>query len=153
MRLDLRAPLFYERTDIIIAGQPNQKETDLPDKFKKEEEIILCFEINSKESRKIDPNTEQFIGSLVFAGISRGQAASSAENLADAVCLPKGDYLFVQQRSAAAEEACAGWLELAIEQQKDGLWERNKLGDMLYVRFLFEDEAYVVQVFRTLFIV
>jgi hypothetical protein len=40
------------------------------------------------------------------------------------------------------------WLDMAIEQQKDGLWERNKLGDLLFVRFLYEDNAVVTQIFR-----
>jgi len=143
MKLDLRAPLYYER--VVLTAQT----ADIMENFKENEEIVLCFDINPSESRKIDPNTEQFLGSLLFAGISRGQAVSSGENITDAVCLPKGDYLFVQQRSAEKLCSYAEWLEMAVEQQKDGLWERNKLGNTLYFRFLFEDGAYTVQVFRT----
>ena len=66
---------------------------------------------------------------------------------AQEVTLPQGQYLLVQQRSAQPKSR-SEWLEMAIEQQKDGLWERNKLGTLLYVRYLFEDEQFVTQVFR-----
>ena len=139
MLLYLRAPLFFKRTGL--------KEKDLLKNFQINEEIILCYNVNPNESKKIEPVTEQFLGSLVFTGVNNGQETLNT----DAVSLPKGEYLFVQQRSALASEDInhPEWLEMAIEQQKDGLWERNKLGDTLYVRYLYEDEAYVVQVFRT----
>jgi hypothetical protein len=37
---------------------------------------------------------------------------------------------------------------MAIEQQKDGLWEQLRLGNHLYIRYLFEDGSPVTQVFR-----
>ena len=67
----------------------------------------------------------------------------------DTVLLPQGKYLFTQCRSEAVLSRDE-WLDLAIEQQKDGLWERNKLLDLLYIRFLFEDGSFVTQVFRAL---
>jgi hypothetical protein len=68
-------------------------------------------------------------------------------NDAATVSLPLGKYLFVQCRAETPlnrEE----WLDMAIEQQKDGLWERHKLGNLLYVRYLYEDGKFVTQVFR-----
>jgi hypothetical protein len=44
----------------------------------------------------------------------------------------------------------AEWLDMAIEQQKDGLWERHKPESRLYLRFLFEDGRYVTQLLRPL---
>jgi hypothetical protein len=40
------------------------------------------------------------------------------------------------------------WLDMALEQQKDGLWERYKPENRLYVRYLFEDGCPVTQLFR-----
>jgi hypothetical protein len=39
-------------------------------------------------------------------------------------------------------------LQLAIKQQKDGLWEKHRLESRLYIRRLFEDGSTVTQVFR-----
>jgi len=96
------------------------------------EEEIHCYELNPVHARSIEPDKEQLLGKIV----------NNASLLA-------GQYLFAQRRCEAhlgQEE----WLDMAIEQQKDGLWERNKLGNLLYVRFLYEDGAFVTQVFRTL---
>ena len=94
------------------------------------EEVLLCFQVNPAESRSIEPDREKFLGDLLKE-----------------IILPAGKYLFVQCRTAAAlgqEE----WLDMAIEQQKDGLWERHKPGDLLYIRHLYEDGAFVTQIFR-----
>jgi hypothetical protein len=40
---------------------------------------------------------------------------------------------------------------MAIEQQKDGLWERLKPGNRLYLRILSEDGSPVTQLFRPYF--
>jgi len=114
------------------------------------EEILFCYEINPVHGESIEPDRDLFLGKLLFVGekvngtqnISAGEAKE--QNI---VSLPQGNYLFVQCRS----DSCLSrdeWLDLAIEQQKDGLWERNKPLNLLYVRFLFEDGAFVTQVFR-----
>jgi hypothetical protein len=59
--------------------------------------------------------------------------------------LPRGRYLFAQKREALDRDAVIG---LAIEVQKDGLWERLEPEENLYVRFLYEDNAAVTQIFR-----
>jgi len=96
------------------------------------ERSIFCYELNRLQSQTIEPDPAQLLGQQISEG-----------------SLPAGIYLFTQKRSGNPlnqEE----WLEMAIEQQKDGLWERYKPGNLLYVRFLFEDEANVTQVFRPL---
>jgi len=151
MKLRLCAPLFYTKIDI--------KNDDFCSKLLKNEEFLLCFEVNPLQSHNIEPNQGQFLGSLLFTGRKVEETPPNQEentNLSEknkkiedsgTVSLPQGLYLFVQQRSEQTPNL-AEWLDMAIEQQKDGLWERNKLGNLVYVRYLYEDEAFVTQVFR-----
>ena len=77
----------------------------------------------------------------------KNRGGTDNETSMEEVELPQGSYLFEQFRGQyvlSREE----WLKMAIEQQKDGLWERNKLGNRLYVRYLYEDGAFVTQIFR-----
>jgi len=131
--LNLCTPLLYvksERQDTSIL---------------KNEEMLLCYEVNPVQGGSIEPDKERFLGKLLFIGEKPPETPSgSAEGL---VSLPRGDYLFMQRRSGSVL-APDVWLDLAIEQQKDALWERNKPLNLLYVRFLFEDGAFVTQVFR-----
>jgi hypothetical protein len=64
---------------------------------------------------------------------------------AEKVQLPAGLYAFSQKRSWLNREEC---VFMASEQQKDGLWERLHLGNLLYIRRLFEDGSPVTQFFR-----
>jgi len=133
MNLYLRMPLIYEKIDKMPPIMPEN------------EEFILCFEINSAQSRCIEPFKEKFLGNLIFTGkINQSQDSTSEFSR---VYLPAGHYLFTQHRGdnvLTRDE----WLDLAIELHKDGLWERNKLDDLLYVRFLHEDNIFVTQIFR-----
>jgi hypothetical protein len=116
-------------------------------KLTEKEEILLCFEVNPAQNRSIEPDPALFLGSPVFSG------RKNAEKDAKTVSLPAGSYLFSQERQPqeeAGEPETPNWLDLAIEQHKDALWERHKPGNRLYVRFLFEDGGLVTQVFRTL---
>jgi hypothetical protein len=137
MKLDLRAALSF----ILMDAK------EIPLSIQKKEEYLLCYNLNPGQSRNIEPDREQFLGNLVFIGHKTGEF--DADQVSDQiVTLPQGHYLFMQQRSEALNQV--EWLDMAIEQQKDGLWERNKLGDLLFVRFLHEDDAFVTQVFRVL---
>ena len=142
--------------------QYNKSECQDPSLLKYEklenEEIILCYEVNPIQGCSIEPERDYFLGKLMFIGQklpeSKVASASSATNGTDEternnlVSLPQGNYLFTQCRSNTVLSSDE-WLDLAIEQQKDGLWERNKLLNLLYIRFLFEDGSFVTQVFRT----
>jgi len=114
------------------------------------EEIILCYEVNPIQGSSIEPDRDYFLNRLLFIGQklpenqNEGTDGKEGNNL---VLLPQGNYLFTQCRSDAVLSSDE-WLDLAIEQQKDGLWERNKLLNLLYIRFLFEDGSFVTQVFR-----
>ena len=132
MKLDLREPLVYEKTSV----QPQNME--------KNEEILLCFDLEPAQSRSIEPDSGLLLGSLAFSGRKSGDLDG---NQGEKVSLPAGNYLFMQQKQALNSEE---WLNLAIEQQKDGLWERFKPEARLYVRFLHEDGGFVTQLFRPL---
>jgi len=131
--LDLRAPLFFTKID------------DLPSEIHENEEYLLCYDLNPAQSRSIEPDRELLPGTLVFAGRKADEDGSSQEG---AVSLPAGHYLFTQRRSG--DSHLFKWLDLAVEQQKDGLWERYKPENRLFVRFLFEDGSPVTQLFRVL---
>ncbi|MDR0456840.1 MAG: hypothetical protein LBH20_09185 [Treponema sp.] len=130
MRLDLRAPLEYEETPGLI---PFQR---LPSADETAEELLLCFELDREQAGRIDPDADCFLGKLVFSGTGGGQGK---------VQLPAGLYLFDQQRRALDRQDC---VDMAIEQQKDGLWEQLRLENRLYIRYLFEDGSPVTQIFR-----
>jgi len=132
LNLDLRSPLVYTRTETIYM------------EIAENDEILLCFDIDPAQSRSIEPKPELLLGSLVFTGRKSGYLDNFQT---ETVSLPVGNYLFVQVRGALNREE---WLDLAVEQQKDGLWERNKLQNRLYVRLLFEDGSFVTQLFRPL---
>jgi hypothetical protein len=136
LNLDLCSPLIYAKT------------TNLPSEIHENEEFLLIYELNPLQSRSIEPEKASLLGQLLFIGrkYTSGELLAHDTNAEKAV-LPSGNYLFLQCRANAAlgrEE----WLDMVIEQQKDGLWERKKLESKLYVRFLFEDGQFVTQVYR-----
>jgi len=142
MNLDLRAPLFFKKIE------------EFPANISQNEEYLVCYELNPVQSRNIEPDREQLLGALVFIGkkdekeVTTTIAATNREiPLLVAATLPAKQYFFMQSRDDHALSRDE-WIDLAIENQKDGLWERNKLGNLLYVRFLHEDDSFVTQVFR-----
>jgi hypothetical protein len=152
--LNLCTPLQYNRST-------SQDPSLLKYEKLENEEIILCYEVNPVQGSSIEPDQDYFLGKLLFIGqklpeskVVSTSSATQGQNIDtdereknNLVSLPQGNYLFTQYRS---EEVLSSdeWLDLAIEQQKDGLWERNKLLNLLYIRFLFEDGSFVTQVFR-----
>jgi hypothetical protein len=115
--------------------------------MKKNEEILLCYELNPVQSLSIEPDRDHFLGNLVFVGLKPPVTSNGCTQENNVVSLPQGNYLFTQRRGEAVLSKDE-WLDLAIEQQKDGLWEREKLKNLLYIRFLNEDGAFVTQIFR-----
>ena len=106
-------------------------------------EFLFCFDIDPAQAARIDPEPAAFPGALVFSGKRAGGHGESAP--AGDLRLPAGLYAFMQKRRELSMKECAA---LAIELQKDGLWERLRLESRLYVRFLFEDGSPVTQLFR-----
>jgi hypothetical protein len=132
LRLDLRSPLRFVKDDRIkpfVYKEPA-------------DETLFCFTVPPDQAGRIDPEAERFLGEPLF-GARQGPADGGAETAA--VELPAGAYLFAQVREALGRE---DWLFMAMELQKEGLWERLRLGDTVYLRCLFEDNSAVTQVFR-----
>jgi hypothetical protein len=134
IRLNLCAPLKY--TETAVGPDPFLPPQDAP-------ESLLCFEIESGQGGRIDPQADGFLERLVFSGKGDGKAAGTKGE----VCLPAGLYLFTQKRKILDRGEC---INMAIEQQKDGLWERLGLGNRLYIRCLSEDGGPVTQFFRSI---
>ena len=132
VRLDLRAPLEYGEAPGLVPFTS-------PPANKAAPELLFCFEIDREQADRIDPEADRFLGELVFSGTGDGKQRK--------VQLPAGLYVFTQQRrtETLSREEC---VSMAIEQQKDGMWERLRLGNRLYIRCLFEDGSPVTQLFR-----
>ncbi|MCL2244065.1 MAG: hypothetical protein FWC03_06305 [Treponema sp.] len=134
IKLELQSPLVYFRAD------------DLPHVLAENDEFLLCFNLDPVQSRSIEPKPDNLLCSLVFSGKKSDTGVSGA----DKVSLPAGKYLFTQYRSSTGHLTQEKWSILAVEQQKNGLWERYKPTNRLFVRFLYEDYAFVTQIFRPL---
>ena len=154
IHLDLRAPLSYTDAPGLTPF------ACLPPESEAAGELLFCFELDGEQAKRIDPDKDHFLGKLVFAGQSGPLANPAGSGDYGDRQLPAGLYLFAQQRRtfssrtlgsrtkgsrALGREDC---IAMAIEQQKDGLWERLRLGDRLYIRYLFEDGSPVTQLFR-----
>ena len=143
VRLDLCLPLVYAELTDFHPDIGNFSLLAEKTAFgQAHEELLLCFELDSGQSRSIEPEREHLLGALIFAG--RGNADDLGGE-GKKVTLPAGKYLFAQRREALNREK---WLDMAVEQQKDGLWERLKPENRLYVRYLFEDGRPITQLFR-----
>jgi len=130
LHLNLRTSLEYTEAPLVPFARifPTDDETV---------EYIFCFELDQGQAIRIDPDPSAFPGKLVFSG-KRSDGQGKLQ-------LPEGLYAFVQKRKELNQEEC---IAMAIEQQKDGLWERLRLGNRLYIRYLFEDGSPVTQFFR-----
>jgi hypothetical protein len=135
IQLDLCAPLFFSKIE------------DMPSEIGEDDDFLLVYELNPEQSRSIEPVRELFLGPRIFAG---RKIDILPADTAQTFVLPAGKYLFTQCRGKCNILEPDEWLDMAIEQQKDGLWERHKPESKLYVRFLFEDGEFVSQLFRGL---
>jgi hypothetical protein len=134
-RLELLAPLSYIPAPELIPFCPGtwiQQEAG--------EEFLFCFNIDGAQGQSIEPDPPALLGPLLAAG-SASHSACRDRGLE----LPRGRYLFAQERAFLGRE---GVIQMAVEIQKDGLWERLRLENRLYVRYLYEDGGIVTQVFR-----
>ena len=91
-------------------------------------EKLYCFLLDENEYSSFEPNRETLLGPLVFS-----QA------------LQEGNYLFAQKREILSRDEI---IDMAVEIQAEGLWQRLKPGETLYLRYLFEDSKAVTQLYR-----
>ena len=148
LKLELLAPLFYTEERNLDPFFP-------PDGAG---ETLFCYGIDGAEGRSIEPAPSAFPGTLLFTGraVPAGTERPPGDNPAPAdvppagekaeyTALPEGSYLFVQTEGTLDRK---GFAEMAIEMQKDGLWERLEPENRIYLRYLFEDGRRVSQIFR-----
>jgi hypothetical protein len=137
LKLDLRSSLFYipDESPEPFRGLPFTGES------------LFCFEVNPDQGLRIDPQGAAYLGKLICGGKQDTRAASQKPGPGSfpSLELPAGKYLFSQIRNLLDREAI---IEMAMEIQKEGLWERLRLGRLVYLRYLFEDLSPVTQVFR-----
>ena len=135
LNLDLNTPLIYSKIVYFPAG------------IRENEEFLLFYELNPAQSGSIEPVKELFLLKLIYIG-KKPPDTDLAD--ADRIILPAGKYVFSQQRGDSPILNQDELLDMAVEQQKDALWERYNLKNRLYVRYLYEDNAFVTQLFREL---
>jgi hypothetical protein len=135
-RLELLAPLFYSPARELIPFRP---ETEA--RIEGGEEMLFRFALDGVQGRSIEPDPAAFLGPLGAAG------SALSPRRGGGLELPRGRYLFGQERRLLDREEM---VFLALEMQKDGLWEGLCLEDRLYLRYLREGGGVVSQLFRPL---
>jgi len=141
IRLDLRAPLFYAEAPELDPFNIASLDAQPPDESAPE--YLFCFELDQEQAQSIEPQPELFLGRLLFSG--KSVENQQGDRTFKESQLPAAQYLFAQKREVLDREAI---IDMAIEQQKDGLWEKNKLENLLFLRLLHEDNSPVTQLFR-----
>ena len=142
--LNLLNPLFYVSEKIPDAfANPfeNTSATDL-----KKRETLYCFEIDERAAVEFEPGRQYFPGTMVFAGrISAEKIAENNKNNPALLELPRGNYVFSQMRGFPGKDEI---ISLIIEVQQECLWQRLVPGPGFYLRYIYEDNSPVIQVFR-----
>jgi hypothetical protein len=131
-RLILAAPLVYREDDSLR----------FPAYDTAWGEVLFRMALDPAQSRSIEPDRTAFPGRLVAAGYAAKPPEKEGEGRLE---LPKGIYFFTQVRESLDKETL---IDMIIEVQEEGLWERASLDDCLYIRRLFEDGQPVTQIFR-----
>ena len=125
-RLTLLSPIFFVREN--EPAPFNYREGD--------GEKLFCFELDETQAMEVEPDKATLLGNSVFGG--KASDAPGEE-------LSSGHYLFAQKREILSRDAI---VDMAVEIQKEGLWQRLVPGKKLYLRYLFEDGRSVTQLFR-----
>jgi hypothetical protein len=130
IRLHLLRPLFYLYQEPMALG------------FRREdEEKLFCFELDEAAAQEFLPDKTHFPGTLVFTG-----RVTSPDGFGEPVMeLAQGAYIFSQTQGILGMDEI---IELAVEVQNEGLWQRLKLAARFYVRYLFEEGRGVTQIWR-----
>lgn len=132
-RLELRAALEYTDCDTLKVCEPD-----------KEHETMFCFEVINPHS--IEPDSGNYLGKLLLKGIESGLNTDSSPECNNS-SIPAGIYFFYQEKKHLDKQAC---LEAAMEIQKEALWQSQKPGNSLFIRYLHEDDTTVTQLLMPL---
>ena len=130
MRLALLSPLYFDAENVTDPFAFRDKEDALEGGEK-----LFCFELDEAQYRSFEPDKVKLLGNPVFGPQDGGMLRE----------LPQGDYLFAQKRKIMDRGEI---IDLAVEMQNEGLWQRLGPGKRLYLRYLFEDSCWVTQLFR-----
>ena len=145
-RLRLAAPLFYTLL-------PGNGDCDPGGNA----ELLIRREIAASQAWSIEPLTgKDYLEEHAVRGTAENphtqrspvieqEKQENQEKQERSLVLPAGDYWFTQTREILNDE---GFLELAAELQKEGLWQRVPLGATVYFRTLREHGFQVSQIFR-----
>lgn len=146
-RLKLLAPLFYERE---TAPEPFAGPEEPGDDSAIEK--LYCFELEEALCAEFEPDRRKFLCALVFGGRTAGRGQDEPierpfplGTFPKETTLPAGDYLFAQKREVLSRDRI---IDMAVEIHQEGLWQRLKLGKLLYLRYLYEDNSWVTQLYR-----
>jgi hypothetical protein len=137
-KLILAAPLVYRKDDTL----------QFPVCDAVRGEILFRMALDPSQCRIIEPDRTAFPGRLVAAGsvAEPGEAADvSRTGGPEPLELPAGTYFFTQIRESPDLETL---IDMIIEVQQEGLWERYSLDDCLYIRRLFKETQAITQIFR-----
>jgi hypothetical protein len=148
-RLHLLSPIFYREITLFSPGRDSvggeipdfpageffgfPEDSSGPEPFS---EMLFHFRINRSAAFVLETDGKDYLESPIAAG----QA-----DVNGGLVLPAGKYFFTQVREKLDRGA---FIKLALELQKEGLWERVRLGKTVYFRTLWEDGAQVSQVLR-----
>jgi len=135
LRFNLVSPIYY-------LPQPDIDPFDYKDD---KVETLFCFELEKSQHLSFEPDRSKLPGLLVFCGKAADICLKNEKAVKDYLELPGGHYLFAQKRELLCRDEV---LDMAVEIQQEGLWQRLKIGTRLYLRYLFEDGSMVTQLFR-----
>jgi hypothetical protein len=136
--LTLLSPLYY--TDYYTEADCNPADNDPFNYREGDGEKLYCFRLDENEYSSFEPAKEALLGHLVFSA-----SAETIPHGETSKALPAGRYLFAQKREILNREQI---IDMAVEIQAEGLWQRLKPGKTLYLRYLFEDSRTVTQLYR-----
>ncbi|MDR2402942.1 MAG: hypothetical protein LBD78_02820 [Spirochaetaceae bacterium] len=145
IKLELLSPLYYYGDPLLDPFGPKGPEA----------EQLFCFALDPVQAQSIEPDPRLFLGDVLLrsyadpspaaSGPAPERAESGNADRGERLVLPAGKYLFAQVREILDREA---FINMAIEVQKDGLWEGFSPDSRLYLRYLYEDQGPVTQVLR-----
>lgn len=138
LNLDLRSPLFYKKDPAL---EPFGSFTTAD--FTEGSEILACFDLEPSVALSIEPSPDNYLGRLRAIGKKAPEKTEGDLGME----LPAGMYLFAQTREILDRK---GFIDMAIEVQKEGLWRMQKPAGLVYLRYVYEDGAVRLQIFRPL---
>ena len=133
LRLNLPAPIHYR----LLKG------SDPFDYRDENGEMLFCFELDELQRLSFEPDPQTLLGILVFGGKALKDVPE--ESKTELFELPGGNYVFAQKRELLNRDEI---MTMTVEIQKEVLWQRLKPGERLYLRYLFEDDSVVTQLYR-----